>query len=55
VLIFMILLINNKRLMNEWTNSRGANAIAWLTVVVMIGLTLALVATSIKGIGNPAG
>jgi Mn2+/Fe2+ NRAMP family transporter len=51
VLIFMILLINNKRLMNEWTNSRPANAIAWFTVVVMIGLTLALLATSIKGMG----
>jgi NRAMP (natural resistance-associated macrophage protein)-like metal ion transporter len=50
VLIFMILLINNKRIMNEWTNSRPANAIAWLTVIVMIGLTLALVGTSIKGI-----
>ena len=49
VLIFMILLINNKRLMNEWTNSRPVNAIAWLTVIVMIGLTLALVGTSIKG------
>jgi NRAMP (natural resistance-associated macrophage protein)-like metal ion transporter len=49
VLIFMILLINNKRIMNEWTNSRPANAIAWLTVIVMIGLTLALVGTSIKG------
>ena len=50
VLIFMILLINNKRLMHEWTNSRPVNAVAWLTVVVMIGLTLALVGTSIKGI-----
>lgn len=51
VLIFMILLINNKRLMNEWVNSKPANAIAWLTVIVMIGLTLALVGTSIRGIG----
>jgi len=51
VLIFMILLVNNKRLMNEWTNSRPANAIAWLTVIVMIGLTLALVGTSIQGMG----
>jgi Mn2+/Fe2+ NRAMP family transporter len=50
VLIFMILLVNNKRLMNEWTNSRAANAVSWLTVIVMIGLTMALVATSIKGI-----
>src|ERR1051325_11163626 len=49
VLIFMILLINNKRLMNEWTNSRLANAVSWATVIVMIGLTLALVGTSIRG------
>jgi NRAMP (natural resistance-associated macrophage protein)-like metal ion transporter len=55
VLIFMILLINNKRLMNEWTNSRPANAIAWATVVVMIGLTLALVGTSIKEMSGGAG
>ena len=55
VLIFMILLINNKRLMNEWTNSRPANAIAWLTVVVMIGLTLAWVGTTIKGMSGVAG
>jgi NRAMP (natural resistance-associated macrophage protein)-like metal ion transporter len=49
VLIFMILLINNERLMGDWTNSRAANGVAWTTVIVMIGLTLALVATSIKG------
>jgi Mn2+/Fe2+ NRAMP family transporter len=55
VLIFMILLINNKRLMNEWTNSRPANAVAWFTVVVMIGLTLALVGTSIKEMSGGAG
>ncbi len=54
VLIFMILLINNKRLMHEWTNSRMANAVAWFTVMVMIGLTLAWVATTIKEIGKGA-
>ena len=50
VLIFMILLINNQRLMKEWTNSRPANAVSWLTVIIMIGLTLALVGTSLRGI-----
>ena len=40
VLIFMILLINKHDLMREWTNSRGFNLVAWITVVVMIGLTL---------------
>ncbi len=49
VLIFMILLINKTDLMNEWTNSRWFNLIAWVTVVVMIGLTLALVGITIRG------
>jgi NRAMP (natural resistance-associated macrophage protein)-like metal ion transporter len=48
VLIFMILLINKKDLMNEWTNSRWFNLVAWITVVVMIGLTLALVGISVR-------
>jgi Mn2+/Fe2+ NRAMP family transporter len=43
VLIFMILLINRQSLMGEWTNSRTYNVVAWLSVVIMIGLTLALV------------
>jgi Mn2+/Fe2+ NRAMP family transporter len=44
----MILLINKRGLMKEWTNSRSYNLIAWVSVAVMIGLTLALVAISIK-------
>ena len=48
VLIYMILLINKRGLMKEWTNSRSYNLIAWVSVAVMIGLTLALVAISIK-------
>lgn len=42
VLIFMILLVNKTELMGDWTNSRFYNFIAWTSVVVMIGLTLAL-------------
>ena len=49
VLIYMILLINRKGLMREWTNSRFYNAVAWASVVIMIGLTLAWFAFSIKG------
>jgi NRAMP (natural resistance-associated macrophage protein)-like metal ion transporter len=41
VLIFMLLLINKKELMGEYVNSRLFNAVAWLTTVVMIGLTIA--------------
>jgi len=41
VLIFMLLLINKKELMGRYVNTRLFNAIAWVTTVVMIGLTIA--------------
>ena len=41
VLIFMLLLINKKELMGNYTNSRFFNWVAWATTVVMIGLTIA--------------
>ena len=49
VLIFMVILINKSDIMGEWTNSRWFNAVSWVTVVVMIGLTLALVGISVRG------
>ena len=42
VLIFMLLLINDKKLMMEHTNGPIFNTIAWVTSIVMIGLTLIL-------------
>jgi Mn2+/Fe2+ NRAMP family transporter len=45
VLIFMLLLTNDKELMGDHVNSRGFNIVAWTTVVVMIVLTLAMVIT----------
>jgi len=47
VLIFMLLLINNKALMGEHVNSKVYNVISWATVIVMVVLTLALVVTSV--------
>jgi Mn2+/Fe2+ NRAMP family transporter len=41
VLIFMLLLVNKKELMGEYTNTALFNVIAWVTTVVMIGLTIA--------------
>jgi Mn2+/Fe2+ NRAMP family transporter len=41
VLIFMLLLINKKELMGEYANTHTFNIIAWVTTVVMIGLTIA--------------
>lgn len=48
ILIFMILLINRTHLMNQWTNPPVYNAVAWTTVVVVIGMTLALTGISIR-------
>ena len=42
VLIFMLSLINDKKLMGEFTNGPIFNAVAWLTSLVMIGFTLLL-------------
>jgi Mn2+/Fe2+ NRAMP family transporter len=41
VLVFMLLLANDKELMGEHVNSRVFNVIAWATAVLMIGLTIA--------------
>jgi Mn2+/Fe2+ NRAMP family transporter len=43
ILIFMLLLINNPKLMGKHVNGRWFNGIAWVTTVVMIGLTAYLV------------
>jgi len=42
ILIFMLLLINDKKLMGDHTNGPLFNAIAWVTTLVMIGFTLLL-------------
>jgi Mn2+/Fe2+ NRAMP family transporter len=42
VLIFMLLLVNKRDLMGKHVNSRTFNVIAWITAVVMIGLSLAM-------------
>jgi len=52
VLVFMLLLVNNKDLMGEYVNSRLFNVIAWGSTVIMIGLTGALVYWTIHGGGG---
>ncbi len=46
VLVFMLLLVNRRKLMGEAVNGPFFNTVAWTTTVVMIGLTALLVATS---------
>ena len=41
VLVFMLLLVNNKEIMGEFVNSPLYNAVAWVTTVIMVGLTIA--------------
>jgi Mn2+/Fe2+ NRAMP family transporter len=45
VLIFMLMLVNDRELMGEHVNTRAYNVIAWVTVGVMIVLTLAMFIT----------
>ena len=45
VLIFMLLLTNDRELMGDHVNSRAFNVIAWVTVGAMILLTLAMLIT----------
>ena len=49
VLIFMVLLVNKTELMGEWTNPRWFNVVSWVSVVVIIGMTLAYVGIAIRG------
>ncbi|MGE3510293.1 MAG: Nramp family divalent metal transporter [Vicinamibacterales bacterium] len=47
VLIFMLILTNDRELMGDYVNSRAFNVIAWVAVTVMIGLTLAMLVASV--------
>ena len=49
ILIFMIMLINQPELMGEWVNPRWFNVVAWVSIVLIIGLTLAYVGILVRG------
>jgi Mn2+/Fe2+ NRAMP family transporter len=44
----MLLLVNDRRLMGEAVNGPVFNAVAWITVAVMIALTLLLTLDTIS-------
>jgi Mn2+/Fe2+ NRAMP family transporter len=52
VLIFMLILINRRDLMGEYTNKWAFNLIAWAMSIIMIILTLVLVYTTITQPGS---
>lgn len=45
VLIFMLLIINDKKIMGEYVNSRAFNFIAILTAIIVMGLSIGLLIT----------
>jgi NRAMP (natural resistance-associated macrophage protein)-like metal ion transporter len=45
VLVFMLLLTNDRELMGDHVNSRGFNIVAWATVITTIVMTIAMVLT----------
>jgi len=49
LLVFMLLLVNRKELMGEYTNSKLANVIAWGTSSIIILLTAAMIWTTSMG------
>lgn len=49
VLISMMLLVNNREIMGKYVNNPVKNAIGWITTIVLITLTIALMAFSFIG------
>ena len=47
ILIFMLLLINDKRIMGNYVNGRLMNIISWITVVILNCLSVAMVLSAI--------
>ncbi len=47
VLVFALSLVNNKKIMGEYVNSKGHNYISWATVITLIVLTVILITITI--------
>jgi Mn2+/Fe2+ NRAMP family transporter len=52
VLVYAISLVNNKRLMGEYVNSKTYNYISWGTIITIIVLTVILIATTFLPAGG---
>ena len=48
ILIFILIIINDKKIMGEYTNKRGFNIIIWVTTIIMIGLSIFLLISMFK-------
>jgi Mn2+/Fe2+ NRAMP family transporter len=52
LLIFMMVLINDRRIMGAHTNGRVFNVVAWITIVVVLALSAVLVGMTVLGFGG---
>lgn len=51
LLIFMMVIVNDRRIMGRHVNNRFNNVLAWTTIVVVISLTVVLLGMTLLGIG----
>lgn len=49
VLICMMLIVNDKEIMGGHTNKKAMNVLGWITIVLLIGLSVTMVVTSLLG------
>ncbi|MGV8084247.1 MAG: Nramp family divalent metal transporter [Coriobacteriia bacterium] len=52
LLIFMMIIVNDRRIMGRYVNGKIYNLLGWTTVIVVIGLTVALLVMQALGIGG---
>ena len=52
VLVFILLLVNNRRIMGDRVNPTWFNVVAWVSTGVIISFTALLLAASILGLGG---
>jgi Mn2+/Fe2+ NRAMP family transporter len=50
LLIFMMIIVNDRRIMGRHVNGRTYNVLGWTTVIVVIGLTVALLGMQALGV-----
>jgi len=45
ILVFILILINNKKIMGDYTNKKAFNFLAWLAVTILVLLSFLLLAS----------
>ncbi len=51
LLIFMMRIVNDRRIMGRYTNGRTQNLFSWATIAVVLSLTAALLGMTLLGVG----